>query len=145
MSQTDKIDGSFFVRKQIVWLEEKKYDGLKLVAEIRASLRKGTSGVLLLSLIGVEFNEHVGVYISHIDQWILKKLPAENLVRINVEKQHEALKSKLNDLITSVHPTCELAEQFANLLEENIRYEIRVLFPLVKKELSHTDSSFKAH
>jgi hypothetical protein len=133
MFEISKADPALFIKREMARLQEQRYNGLKLVSEIRISLRNGTPGMLIMSLILSEFNDHAGEYISQDGQQILNGLPPDHEVRLTVEKQHQELLEIIHTTISADQPPCMLAEKFADLLEENIRYELRVLFPLINK------------
>jgi hypothetical protein len=117
------------INRKVLWLQKKRYNGLKIVAKIRFLNRNSVDEETIFLLIKNQFNIEIYPYLLEVKKWILPQLLYNNPVRIQVEKQHFELKKILYppyqpESITS-------SEEFANMLEENIRFEIRILFPLV--------------
>jgi hemerythrin-like domain-containing protein len=61
--------------------------------------------------------------------WLFPNLAPTNDLRLQAEQQHEKLRELAND--NNLQP-----EEFADLLEEHIRFEERVLFPLFENTVN---------
>jgi hemerythrin-like domain-containing protein len=61
--------------------------------------------------------------------WLFPNLASTNDLRLQAEQQHEKLRELAND--NNLQP-----EEFADLLEEHIRFEERVLFPLFENTVN---------
>ena len=71
----------------------------------------------------MQFYEHLHKHFREEEAWLFPKLPATNALRIQAEKQHNKLRKMATD--KELQP-----EDFADLLEEHIRFEERTLFPV---------------
>ena len=132
MCALESPDNAIFIKRKLNWLHRNRYKGLKLVSKIRTSLRNGIDDQEIMSFIFSEFNDHVQHYLIEVSKWLLPNLPVDHPIRKIVEKQHADLQEKING-----QPHCSTQnpfapEEFANLLEENIRFEIRTLLPLLE-------------
>lgn len=123
------------MRKKMAWLYRKRYDGLDLVNKIRQAIRKGENHETIGSFVRIEFYTKLQSYLEQEAVWLLPFLPGEDKTRQSVEAQHSLLIRKVTAewQLSPVSPA--LPEEFANLLEENIRFEIRTLFPLVEQAI----------
>jgi len=117
------------INRKILWLQKKRYNGLKIVTKIRFLNRNSVDEEAIFSFIKNQFNAEIYPYLLEVKKWILPQLLYNNPVRIQVEKQHFELKKILYPPFQPESFTS--SEDFANMLEENIRFEIRILFPLV--------------
>lgn len=126
------IYDNYRINKKIFWLQKKRYNGLQLVTKIRFLKRNCVDEGAIILYTKNQFNLQIYPYLLEVKKWILPQLLYNNPIRIHVEKQHFDLKKILYpsyqpDFINS-------SEEFANLLEDNIRFEIRILFPLVSQQ-----------
>lgn len=133
------INNTFFIQNKRAWLYKKRYDGLRLVAKIRQAIRKGEKIESIVSVIRTDFYSQVQVYLNEEAIWILPVLYKENQMRKWVELQHAELvkKATIDSVKTQIRDS--LPEEFADMLEENIRFEIRTLFPVIEKTLNKSE------
>jgi hypothetical protein len=123
------------INRKALWLQKKRYNGLKIVTKIRFLNRNSVNEEAIFLLIKNQFNIEIYPYLLEVKKWILPQLLYNNPVRIQVEKQHFELKKILYPPFQS--ESFNSTEEFANLLEENIRFEIRILFPLVSLQFQN--------
>lgn len=130
------MDNSYFIRKKLSGLCKRRYDGLKLVSEVRKALRQGMEDEQIVSFIVTEFGQQVETCFREEDEWVLPNLTNDDALRVFAEKQHEALVKKVAVNASVNRPPFFSPEEFADMLEENIRFELRTLFPVIQKVIS---------
>ncbi len=129
------MDDTYFIRKKLVWLSRKRYDGLKLVSEVRKALRHGVENEEIVSFKIPALGQQGQALFWKEDEWVLPNLTSGDALRTFVEKQHEELIKKVAaDASINRRPFFS-PEEFADMLEENIRFELRILFPVIQKVL----------
>ncbi|MEP7109115.1 MAG: hemerythrin domain-containing protein [Ferruginibacter sp.] len=134
---------SFISKRNLAWLSRNHYDGLLTVCKIRRSLRYGIANTSIKAFILEEFKSHLQPHLIVEEEWLFPKLPGENHLRIHAEKQHAELRSMVKDFCDSPDLNLSLPEEFANLLEEHIRFEERTLFPFIEKQMNENELNNK--
>jgi hemerythrin-like domain-containing protein len=105
-----------------VSLCRKNYQDLLIVCTIRKYLRNAIEKPTIIDYVQKEF-VRLNKHFKDEEMWLFPNLAPTNDLRLQAEQQHEKLRELAND--NNLQP-----EEFADLLEEHIRFEERVLFPL---------------
>ena len=121
-----KREAHGITNRNLSWLCREHYNGLMVVCTIRRAVRHSITNSVVNRYIQQEFFAHLDQHFREEEAWLFPKLPATNALRIQTERQHEKLRRMVSD-------TELLPEDFANLLEEHIRFEERTLFPVFAK------------
>src|SRR3954471_18451836 len=106
--------------RNLSWLCREHYNGIRVVCTIRRAIRYSVVNHEIASYIQQEFINHLDQHFKEEELWLFPKLAGTNALRIQAEKQHEKLRRMVGD--KDLQP-----EEFANLLEEHIRFEERTL------------------
>lgn len=136
MTNLNTDDQYFISFKKMSWLYKKKYSLLEHVSTIRKALRNDSDQKIIRSDILTQYNKNVRVSMLAVQKWILPFLSNDDINRIIVEQQYFEIENIINITITSNYLQATLSEAFANLLEENIRFEIRTLYPKMESMMS---------
>lgn len=86
----------------------------------------------IIELIKQDFKSRLEPYLVAIETMLLKLFPQDNALRLHAEKQHAELRAIVHTMSTDCSTVSNLPEAFADLLEENIRFGERMLFPQVR-------------
>lgn len=112
--------------KTLSLLCREHYNDIALVCTIRRAIRYSVSTDKIAAHIRQEFVAHLDRHFKEEELWLFPKLANTNALRVQAEKQHERLRKMVDD-------GGLIPEEFANLLEEHIRFEERTLFPLFEQ------------
>src|SRR6476469_9252325 len=112
-------------------LRKKRYKGLLLVSEIRKNIRGAKPGEVISEMVAKEFDS-IKKWLEEETQFVLPFLSLDNSIRKTVEAQYAALYNLMSNFDLD---TRQLPQIFADLLEENIRFEFKMLFPLVENQI----------
>ena len=113
-------------------LSREDYNALSIVLKIRRAIRCEADNASIASLITKEFDHHLDDHFIEEETSLFAKLAHTDPLRIQAQKQHDHIRYLAwvcaNE--TSIPPT--LPEEFANRLEEHIRFEERTMFPYLR-------------
>jgi hemerythrin-like domain-containing protein len=111
-----------------VSLCRKNYQDLLIVCTVRKYLRNAIEKPAIIDYVRKEF-VRLNKHFKDEEMWLFPNLASTNDLRLQAEQQHEKLRELAND--NNLQP-----EEFADLLEEHIRFEERVLFPLFENTVN---------
>lgn len=126
------------VLKDLIRLKNKRYEGLRIVTEIRKHLRTEYSHKLPISSIDHDWKNLLINSLEEESRMLGVKLETDNPLRLKAEKQHKAL---LQMATSGLDHDQDALQDLADLLEENIRFEIRVLFPVIESRLNGNEQT----
>ena len=111
-----------------VSLCRKNYQDLLIVCTVRKYLRNAIEKPAIIDYVRKEF-VRLNKHFKDEEMWLFPNLASTNDLRLQAEQQHKKLRELAND--NNLQP-----EEFADLLEEHIRFEERVLFPLFENTVN---------
>lgn len=117
------------------WLYRARYDELLFVCQIRRALRIGVALNIIISLVKEEFINHLYPDIVEEEALLFSELEVQDPLRIAAEKQHAELRKLATIGLNGQQETPTFPEIFADMLEENIRFEERILFPFIENKI----------
>ena len=103
------------------------HNGLLLVWKVRQGLNKDIDPTRIGKYVLFAFDVELAPHFRDGEEWLFASLPDENPGRNRAEKDHAALRETISS-IRGTGATRELLEDFANGLENHIRFEERELF-----------------
>lgn len=117
------------------------YNKLVMIARIRRDIRHGVDASIIQQGIMKEFRT-LNLYLEDEEKSLLAKMESTDPLRIVAENQHTLLRLLVQRF--RFEHMIELVEEFADVLEEHIRFEERSLHPHINKvssglEMKHTD------
>lgn len=121
--------------KNLVLLSREHHDGLLIVWKIRQGLRFSVQNERIADFVIHVFNINLKPHYIIEEELLFVSLPENDELRLKAEDEHAALKKKVSAMQPSFEATNHLLEQFATLLEDHIRFEERVLYPHIEKEV----------
>lgn len=121
-----KGDGSF------AYLCRDHYKKLLIVCNIRRDLRQAVPAIKINEYILKEFVESLELHFLQEEERLFSALDQEDPLRLQAEKQHEQIRAVVIKLCSRTKQDRYIAEEFANLMEDNIRFEERTLFPYLE-------------
>ncbi|MEX0884344.1 MAG: hemerythrin domain-containing protein [Cyclobacteriaceae bacterium] len=123
----------------LVPLSQDHHFGLLLVWKIRKGLKKGLETKRILNYIDYYVREHLEPHFQLEEEHIFSFLAKNDLMRKEVEQQHEDLRDLLQQLDEGKEGLEALMEKFASDLETHIRFEERKLFQHMQLELKEIE------
>jgi iron-sulfur cluster repair protein YtfE (RIC family) len=125
--------------KHLVWLSRDHHDGLLIAWKTRQGIRHEISNSRISNFITSAFGNELEPHFQEEESLLFNKLAKEDPLRLKAEEQHAAIREKINELKTHSEITLQHLHSFANLLEEHIRFEERILFPHLEKEIKEEE------
>jgi hemerythrin-like domain-containing protein len=122
-------------RRELAWFCRDHYNGLMVVCTIRRQLRLKIDAHAIAAYIKQEFNDNIEKHFYEEERWLFPKLQVKDVLRVPAEQQHAALRKIVRTMDVAEDITAAAGE-FADMLEEHIRFEERTLFPHLEQQLS---------
>lgn len=121
--------------RQLAWFCRDHYNGLMVVCTTRRQLRLKANTDAIAAYIMQEFANNIEKHFREEETWLFPKLSVKDPLRMEAEQQH-ALLRKIVWTLDEAKDFYAAAEEFANSLEEHIRFEERTLFPHIEQQLT---------
>jgi len=112
--------------------------GLLLVWKIRQGLAKGVDITRIANYVLYAFDNDLRQHFKEEEELMFNKLPELDTLRKQAENEHAAIYSLVEKLRSEL-TNHQLLTKFAQLLQDHIRFEERVLFPHMEKTFSTAD------
>lgn len=122
----------------IVSFSKDHHFGLLLVWKIRQGLNKAINFERISNYVLFFFREDLEKHFKDEEQLLFSKLPVDDAFRIRAESEHQSIYNLVNAIENSKENVV-LLKQFADELENHIRFEERVLFNHLQNEMSEKD------
>ena len=119
----------------LVALSKDHHFGLLLVWKIRTGINKGISPERISNYVLYFFKEDLKNHFLEEEQLIFTKLPVDDKLRLQAETEHQTIYSLINKVEQDKHDIAHL-NQFAETLNDHIRFEERVLFNHIQEILT---------
>jgi hemerythrin-like domain-containing protein len=116
----------------IARLSREDYNALTIVTKIRRAIRYEIDNSLIATFIKKQFDLYLDAHFIEEEVWLFPKLPHTDALRIQAQKQHDHLRYLAWVCANETPVPASLPEEFANYLEEHIRFEERSLFPYIR-------------
>jgi iron-sulfur cluster repair protein YtfE (RIC family) len=117
--------------KELSTLSRDHHEGLLLCWKIRTGIKYGIDTRRISSYIIYFFENDLEEHFKEEEQYVFPLLGNANTNRKKAEEQHKLLRTLIG-LISESNTNTNLLTQFADRLEEHIRYEERVLFGIIE-------------
>jgi len=122
--------------KNLMLLSREHHTGLLTVWKIRQGLRLNISTERIADFIINGFECEEEPHFCEEEQLLFPLLPEQLDLRLNAEADHAAIRKIVAVLHQTARISVEDIEAFANLLEAHIRFEERILFHYIEKEVA---------
>ena len=123
--------------KELAPLSREHHEGLLLGWKVKQGLSNGTDLKLIAQYIQWFWKNELIEHFRKEEEILAPYLPSDNELIKRMFSEYEEIK-KLVEL-TEIEPNETLFLQLANLLNEHIRFEERVLFPFAEKLLTPSE------
>jgi len=117
-------------------LSKDHHFNLLFIWKIRQGLKLKVEPLRIKNFIDHFFNEQILHHFSEEEKYLFCLLPKDEPLRLHAENEHSAIK-KIAAAIAEENISENKIEEFANLLENHIRFEERTLFPYMEKNISY--------
>ncbi len=121
-------------RKELVSLSREHHDGLLLCWKINDGLEKNISSQRIGAYVLHFFAQHLAKHFDDEEKYVFPILRADNIDRKEAELHHKLLREIMGNFKNTDQIVWLSLQHFAEILEKHIRFEERVLFPLIEKE-----------
>jgi hemerythrin-like domain-containing protein len=132
--------------ENLVLLSRDHHDGLLTVWKVRQGLKNDTPEHIIAAFILHQYSNHLQPHFLEEEKWLFPTLDGTDELRVKAEHQHEGIRNMVDDIRSFVDDKSisnEVVkvcfEKFANMLEEHIRFEERMLFPHIEQSLSEVE------
>jgi hemerythrin-like domain-containing protein len=122
--------------KSLVWLSRDHHDGLLIAWKIRQGIRNEIANARIADFVVNAFAEDLQPHFQDEENLLFLQLPKNDELRLKAEEQHAAIRDKIAALKSDAEVSAVSLQEFANLLEEHIRFEERILFPYLEKTIT---------
>lgn len=122
--------------KNLVWLSREHHDALLLVWKIRQGFTLKVEHSRIADYILYIADEELENHFLSEEKFVFPELSVHDGSRVKAEAQHKQLRSFIGGFKQKEFVTDEKLILFANLLEEHIRFEERILFPIIQQQVS---------
>ena len=112
--------------------------GLLLVWKIRQGLTKGVNITRIANYVLYGFDNDLRLHFKDEEELMFSRLPELDPLRRQAENEHAAIYA-LVEALRSELTNHQSLTKFAQLLQEHIRFEERILFPHMEKIFSKAD------
>lgn len=112
------------------------HDELLLIWKIREGLRKNISTKRIVDYCIHHYNEFTLFHMANEEKYILTKLPESDNDKIKILSDHVKIKELVNELSDNNSANDGTLTEFANKMEEHIRFEERTFFPKLQNNFS---------
>ncbi|HEX6334384.1 MAG TPA: hemerythrin domain-containing protein [Flavisolibacter sp.] len=117
--------------KELVTFSKEHHDGLLLVWKIRQGIRKQVVPQRIASFVQWFWEHHLDQHFRREEELLPAVLNADHPMIRRMMDEHAQIRQALDDLVT---PTG--LEKFAQLLDDHIRFEERILFQEIENAAS---------
>jgi iron-sulfur cluster repair protein YtfE (RIC family) len=117
-------------------LSKDHHFNLLLIWKIRQGLKFNVELLRIKKFILHFFNEQLLHHFSVEEDYLFCLLPQDEPLRLRAEQEHSAIK-KIGAEISVDEISTGTITAFANLLDSHIRFEERILFPFIEKNISY--------
>jgi hemerythrin-like domain-containing protein len=124
--------------KELVSLSRDHHDGLLLCWKISMGLDKSVAISRIRAYILYTFDNDLDEHFKQEEEHLFPLLPADNELRREAEMHHAALREMITGFRSSEQVPALSLKYFAEVLKNHIRFEERVLFNFIEKEVSQT-------
>lgn len=107
---------------------------LLLVWKIREGLRKNISKKRIIEYLVYHFEEMTSKHMAKEEKYILNKLPENDKDRNKILSEHKEADEMVKKLSNDLTDENNLLSEFADKLEQHIRYEERIFFEKLQNE-----------
>lgn len=139
-----KNQGPIQRHQTLVPFSKDHHFGLLLVWKIRQGLSKAVAPLRISNYVLYFFKEDLQKHFSEEEQHLFPKLPPEDPLRKQAEAEHEKIRAVISAIEMDKNDIA-LLSQFADMLQDHIRFEERVLFNhiqgLIPDDQSQTGSN----
>ena len=111
------------------------HGGLMFILNIRKGLKNKIAAERISKYVLFFFHEDLKQHFHDEELHIFPLLPANNLLRIQAEQEHRNI-YLLIEKIDTEQSDSSLLTLFSDTLENHIRFEERILFPYIQKNIS---------
>jgi iron-sulfur cluster repair protein YtfE (RIC family) len=111
------------------------HTGLMFILNIRKGLKNNIAAERIRQYVLYFFNEDLKQHFHDEELNLFPLLPANNLLRIQAEQEHRNI-YLLIDKIDTKQSDSNLLTMFSDTLDNHIRFEERILFPHIQKNIS---------
>lgn len=108
--------------------------GLLFCWKIRQGIRNGIPCSRILPYIAYSWEQHLQPHFQEEEELLFPFLSGEG--KATALAAHEAISRLVSSLLKNEHPAADELILLADLLDEHIRFEERILFPQAEKNLS---------
>lgn len=122
--------------KNLVWLSREHHDALLLVWKIRQGIMLSAAFTRIVDYIVYFVDEELEPHFQSEEKFVFPELSVHDGNRLKAEDQHRQLRNYFTDFQKRAVVSEQNLSSFADLLEEHIRFEERMLFPIVQQQLS---------
>ncbi|MEP7143335.1 MAG: hemerythrin domain-containing protein [Ferruginibacter sp.] len=112
--------------------------GLLLVWKIRQGLDNIVNPERISNYVLYCFEEDLQHHFKGEEQLMFCRLPADDVLRQQAENEHASIYGLVKQIVTN-KVNLALLKQFADTLENHIRFEERILFPYMQEKLQPGD------
>jgi len=120
--------------KELAQLSREHHDGLLLCWKIKEGMANNIGVERIRAYVLYFFDHHLAPHFNDEEQFIFPLLPADNIQRVDAEQQHKMLREAIDSIRDTQQIEHLSLRYFAEMLNEHIRFEERVLFPLIEQE-----------
>lgn len=120
--------------EELVSLSREHHDGLLLCWKIKEGLSRDISVDRIVNYILSFFDKQLAQHFKEEEQFIFPLLSSDNAERREAELHHKILLEMVGNFREVHHLDRFSLKRFAEQLNEHIRFEERVLFPLIELE-----------
>ncbi len=109
--------------------------GLLLCWKIRTGLSNNIDEERIKAYVVAAYAQELKEHFYQEEQLLFNPMPEDDLMVCKAIEQHSAIRDLEQQISVAQQPAKELLTQFADLLEQHIRYEERELFPYLEAAL----------
>ncbi len=122
--------------KNLVWLSREHHNALLLVWKIRQGLLLKVELFRIVDYTVHLIHEELEPHFQSEEKFVFPELSIHDGNRVKAEQQHKQLRNYFTEFLSGMAANEQDLNLFANLLEEHIRFEERMLFPIIQQQLS---------
>ncbi len=120
--------------KELAPLSREHHDGLILVWKIRMGIKKSIELTRIGKYVQFFYQTSLSRHFEIEEEYVFSLLPPQNMERKEAETQHLVLRRQIAEIGEAATLTNTSLIDFSDLLEGHIRFEERILFPMIEKE-----------
>ena len=121
--------------KSLVPLSKDHHEGLLITWKIRQGQKNNISNKRIADFVLNAFDNHLQPHFIQEEELLFTNLSADNQMLIKAKEQHANLRKLAAEISIDKDDSGKQLELFANLLEEHIRFEERVLFQHIEQHV----------